>query len=490
MNKSTYEPSRSRRRNSQPQKPNQSNKGKNLFTLLSILFVLGVFGGGYWIFTIKNNEVMATEHFADNAKVLLADIQEERDQSGLANKKTIDSSDQLKVVVYTPQKANLPFEDLEKDLQTITEKNKEQTKKDEMAVIVSKVTLRHLTDQMDRYQIISERYRWNEAKREFIKEETLEDSPLYASQQTGKMITAKDLIPSEADLLGIQQVIQQKILDQSDDKTMIDKVLALPAISFDSEFTYSPEKLTVVLPKNDTGVDKITLDYKEIAAFINTEFVDPSTIEGALPTLDPNKKYAALTFDDGPNPATTPKLLDFLKEKNVKATFFMIGENVTANKEIAKRIHEEGHEVGSHTYTHTPLPGLSQEQIQTEVRKTDKAIFEATGVLPQNIRAPYGAVDVKTARITAKPFIEWSVDSADWQTKNTESIKRQVLSQTYNGTLILMHDIHPETVDAVPAIIDGLQKEGYELVTVDTLLSSRQKPLHQYFGVGDERVVD
>ncbi|MDT2698666.1 polysaccharide deacetylase family protein, partial [Enterococcus gallinarum] len=164
--------------------------------------------------------------------------------------------------------------------------------------------------------------------------------------KTGKEITNKDLIPDEGSLLGIQQVIQQSILDQAKEpEKIIDAVLTMDRISYDSKMTYTPDELTIVLPKNSTGTSKVTLKYKDIAPFIDTDLVSQESIKDTLPALDENKKYVALTFDDGPNNSSTLDLLNILKTDNVKATFFMLGQMVDQNPDVAKQVHDEGHEV-------------------------------------------------------------------------------------------------------------------------------------------------
>lgn len=486
MNNEQYT-TRTQRHNEQQGK--QKNQ-KNLFLLFRVLFVLLVISGGYLIFSIKHQETLAKERFSADTKKLLSKIQEDHEQKGLTEKKSITGNDNLKVVVYTPKKNQVPIKDINNLLHNVTEKNKKQVKKDEMAVLVSQVSTQSLTAELDTYQVISDHYKWNTEKQTFVKKKRMKAAPIYISHETGKPVTVKDIISSEAELLGVQQVIQQKILHEAKDKeAMIDKVLTMPRISFDSKISYSPEHLTIELPKNDTGVSKIALDYQDITADINTALVDPAALKDAPSPLAKGKKYIALTFDDGPNPATTPQVLDILKEKNVKATFFMLGKNAAANPKIVQRVHTEGHEIANHSFTHPQLTTLSATDVQSEITKTDKAIFKAAGILPQNVRPPYGAVDSKVAATIGKPVIQWDVDSEDWKSKNAALMTNKVLSETYEGSIILMHDIHPETVAALPGIIDGLQKEGFELVTVDALLSSKQKPLHQYFGMTDERVI-
>ncbi|MGN3393784.1 polysaccharide deacetylase family protein, partial [Enterococcus sp. 125944] len=181
---------------------------------------------------------------------------------------------------------------------------------------------------------------------------------------------------------------------------------------------------------------------------------------------------------------------NILKTDNVKATFFMLGQMVDQNPDVAKQVHDEGHEVASHSYSHPQLNTLSTDELQREINKTNKAIFKATGVLPRNIRPPYGAIDKKSAETIGMPIIQWDIDSQDWKSKNPGTINNVVKQNVFNGAIILIHDIHPESVKAVPGLISMLKHEGYEFVTIDQLLSGKQKPLHQYFGMNDERLVE
>lgn len=201
------------------------------------------------------------------------------------------------------------------------------------------------------------------------------------------------------------------------------------------------------------------------------------------------KKAIAITFDDGPNEITTPKILDILKSKNIQATFFMLGENVSRNKEIVKRIFDSGHEIGNHSFSHRQLTLLSDEEIEREISNTDQEIRKITGVTPSYIRPPYGSVNKIIANIGKRPFIEWSVDSRDWESKNKEAIINEVKNQVYPGSILLFHDIQAATVEALPEVIDYLYSQNYELVTIGQLLQSPKEAIN-YYGVGDNRQVD
>lgn len=486
----TEEPSRS----SRPEQPkNKGRWGKHIFTLVSLLVVLAIAGAAYLFYDMKRQEALAQERFENGAENLLAEVQEERNQSGITDKKTEKDGKDLKTVVYIPEDkdGNLPVKDAAASLDDLVAKAKKKLDGDDKAVVVGKLAVDTVSDQLDIYQLVAQPYSWDDAKESFVTGKPVTGESQYIFHKTGKPVTIKELIPEEADLLGIQQVIQQKILDAADDKEAIfDKVLNMPRISMKDKISYSPEKLTVTLPKNDTGTNEITLEYKDIAAFINTSLVDAKALQDPDKiTLDPNKKYVALTFDDGPSAATTGKVLDILKEKKATATFFLLGQNVAENHDLVQRMVKEGMDVGSHSYSHPILTTLSDEQVKEEVQKTDKAIFEACGQLPKNFRAPYGAADQRVANIVGKPLINWSVDSQDWELKNAPKTVDRVKNTLYEGSIVLMHDIHQTTVDALPQIIDNMRSEGYEFVSVDTLLQQTQKPLYTYFGEKDFRMV-
>lgn len=199
-------------------------------------------------------------------------------------------------------------------------------------------------------------------------------------------------------------------------------------------------------------------------------------------------KSVALSFDDGPNPSTTPKLLQTLKEKKVYATFFLLGENSIKNPEIVKQIKEEGNEIGSHTYDHQDLSQLSSNEIQMEIEKTDKVIEKITGEDIVFLRPPYGSITELGARLVNRPIINWSVDSEDWKTRDSEQIFQKIIETVYDGSILLFHDIYPETVSVIPQVIDYLHEQGYQIETVGELLNY-PKDNKVYYGKGDSHFV-
>ncbi len=186
------------------------------------------------------------------------------------------------------------------------------------------------------------------------------------------------------------------------------------------------------------------------------------------------KKLVALTFDDGPSGYTTPQLLDILREKNVPATFFELGSMMQNHPEIVLREIEEGHEVESHTMWHQDLASISLEDVIYDVEQAKEVYRNILGYEPRFIRPPYGSYDYKIEENAGVPLITWSVDSLDWKYKNTESILDYGRRYLEDGGIVLMHDIHQTTVNAIASYIDILRDEGFEFVTVAELISLRK----------------
>ncbi|WP_406052187.1 polysaccharide deacetylase family protein [Kribbella sp. NBC_00889] len=189
--------------------------------------------------------------------------------------------------------------------------------------------------------------------------------------------------------------------------------------------------------------------------------------KAALPT-----KYVVLTFDDGPDAAYTPKILDILAKYEAKATFFEIGKNVTKHPELSKRIHDAGHSVQNHTWTHADLRHLSATAFRQQVTSTDQAIQAAIGSTPACLRPPYGGMDPtvrQRAKALGKDLVVWTVDSRDWTKPGTTAIVQRVLKNVHSGSVILMHDgggNRTQTVAALPTILKSLKAKGYGFRTL------------------------
>lgn len=192
----------------------------------------------------------------------------------------------------------------------------------------------------------------------------------------------------------------------------------------------------------------------------------------AAPAPTVANKTIALTFDDGPGPYTE-KLLDILDKYDAKATFFLIGSKVSARANTLRRMQSRGHQLGNHSWSHPELNKVSAEQLASEIDQTNNAIKQAVGTKPNIIRPPYGAFNravLEQFRQRGMSAVVWSVDTRDWADRNSEIVCSRAVAGARNGAVILMHDIHPTSVNAVPCILDSLKQQGYSFVTVQNLI--------------------
>src|SRR6266404_2384885 len=184
--------------------------------------------------------------------------------------------------------------------------------------------------------------------------------------------------------------------------------------------------------------------------------------------------YIAMTFDDGPSATLTSKLLDLLATHHIKATFFVIGENVAEHPEIVERAAREGHEIGNHSWSHPNFGKMSQEGVRSQLQRTDDAIKSAIGKSPTLLRPPYGSITEREKRWIHDEFgydiILWDVDPLDWKRPGPAVVRNRILKETQRGSIVLSHDIHPGTIEAMPSTLDELAAKGFKFVTVSELI--------------------
>lgn len=200
-----------------------------------------------------------------------------------------------------------------------------------------------------------------------------------------------------------------------------------------------------------------------------------------------NEKKVAFTFDDGPS-ENTPQILDTLKKFNVKATFFVVGKNVEKFPETFKRLVQEGHTIGNHSYSHPYMFIKSASTIRNEIKKTEEIVRKFSDKKMFLLRTPYGVENpwvFQEARKSGYVIVKWSVSGSDWKTKNAEAIVKKVVNNAQNGSIINLHDGRrlkkktncQATINALSMIIANLKEKGYQFVTVPQLLGIKQERL-------------
>lgn len=201
-------------------------------------------------------------------------------------------------------------------------------------------------------------------------------------------------------------------------------------------------------------------------------FAKDGKLESEEGAVDPNKPMVALTFDDGPGPRTE-ELLDALEKHGARATFFMQGINAARYGDAVRKMVEIGCELGNHSYDHPDLSRMDADGIKKQIGKTDTILAEAAGQRATLMRPPFGAISGELKKNAGKPLILWSIDTLDWKTRDAQATIHTVMDHVSDGDIILMHDIHTQSVDAALKLIPKLQEAGYQLVTVTELAEAR-----------------
>jgi len=188
-----------------------------------------------------------------------------------------------------------------------------------------------------------------------------------------------------------------------------------------------------------------------------------------------SQPFVAMTFDDGPHATNTPRLLNMLRERNIKATFYVVGKNVREYPALTRRILAEGHEIGNHTWDHGALAGMSADRVHQQLAQTHKAVLDVAGYQMRTMRPPYGSTNLRVKQQCYQEFgyptILWSIDPFDWKRPGATVVKNRIVAGAHPGAIILAHDIHAATIDAMPDTLDTLLAKGYRFVTVSQLLN-------------------
>ncbi|HAP21937.1 MAG TPA: hypothetical protein DCR27_11745 [Lachnospiraceae bacterium] len=191
------------------------------------------------------------------------------------------------------------------------------------------------------------------------------------------------------------------------------------------------------------------------------------------PTSKPRSKAVALTFDDGPSTANTPKVLETLKKYNAHATFFVVGNRVAAGADVLKQTVAQGNEIGNHSWDHSNLSLKNMKFVNSQYDRTAKLVQKLSGFKITFMRPPYGAISDRMRKKLKHPMILWNEDTLDWKTRNAKSVFKYIKKNVSDGDIILMHDIHPSTAEALKKVVPWLVKQDYDLLTVSELMKRK-----------------
>ena len=305
----------------------------------------------------------------------------------------------------------------------------------------------------------------------------------YYLGKDGKEFSLSNLFssPDEAKqkfLSKIKQQLAVKGLSEEKNKEVITTLRDKDMATW--KFTYDESKFNINIEPIVSDVSSVEVSINDVFKYIEEAYLKGEDLEKYKTYIKKRtRKAVALTFDDGPSPKTTPVALDLLKKYNAKGTFFMVGHAVEGNEDIIKRVIAEGHQIGNHSWDHPVLTKISLEKAKSQINDTTAALKKASGLDVHIMRPPYGAINETIQAAVDQSFILWDVDTLDWKNRNTASIMKEV-RKAQPGSIILMHDVHQTTIDALPLILQYLTEQGFEMVTIEELMGD-QLELHQSY---------
>ena len=308
---------------------------------------------------------------------------------------------------------------------------------------------------------------------EIITDKTINKIKTFTYNKTNdKFLTMEDLVQ---DLDGLDYEVKKELLEKYQDADMD----YLSNVSYDY-FTIDDENLTLYFNPAEIKSKHDELIYLDIPLDSLKLLIDIDKTEDNDIYLSIKKrnvslddKVVALTFDDGPSKYTN-KILDVLKKYDACGTFFLIGNKVDFYGDVLKRMLLEGSEIGNHSYDHKLLTRLSKADFQKEISKTQDAIKKVTGFTPTLFRPTYGGYTNILKSYTDLKFVLWDVDSRDWQVKTKDKIIKNILPNVKSGSIILMHDSHEYSLNALEDVLKSLKNQGYKFVTVSELLELKK----------------
>ncbi len=302
-----------------------------------------------------------------------------------------------------------------------------------------------------------------------------------ADVQSGEVLEIDSLLKE-----GKREEIENRLIDEFDiDRNFSDSDLL-------GKWVFRNDSLKIILERGEflpmsAGTQSYTFTKEETKEFLKEVpekeiDIEPSKDVAAEVTQpeaervqpDESRPMVALTFDDGPS-AHTKRLLDIFARYGGRGTFFVIGNSLDNRTETLKRIAYEGHEIGNHSWNHRQFTNIAIDEVRDQIMMTRAKIYDITGVDCTVVRPPYGACNDEIRALGKElgvSFVNWSVDTLDWKTKNSDAIYKEIMKDVGDGHIILCHDLHKTTVDAMERVIPDLIEKGYQLVTVTELLNS------------------
>lgn len=331
-----------------------------------------------------------------------------------------------------------------------------------------------------KYQIINQTY-YSVVLTVFINNSSLAHPVNYVKTyvfdtKNNKLVTLKELIDSsyQKDFVSL---LRAKLFQQYSDCLLLDDVKTKLTDDLNSYplFSLSKQDLIVYFNPADItasycGILQIAIPYDKIGlqSFIQEEKAMQEIIVDEGKVLDPNDKFIALTFDDGPS-KYTKEIIDYLHDQESNATFFVLGNKVELYQDILSLSIQYGNELGNHSYNHKWLLKLGTEDYVKQINQTQDILKEKLGYTPTLMRPTYGSLSEEMKKHTNLEIVLWNVDTKDWQSKNVDRIVKRATSGAKDGNIILMHDTKKQTVKAIKKIVPKLKEMGYQLVTVSEL---------------------
>lgn len=308
----------------------------------------------------------------------------------------------------------------------------------------------------------------------------------FFNNETGEILTIRTLLNQDlASLETFSNHVRSQILENVEYKGQLSKDAMLaktePKWRLFQRFAIQDESLVIYFDKGEiidpaVGVPTVVMPLSYLNPLLAEQFQEQMASADTIVSDKENQKEikrVALTFDDGPDPKATKQILQLLDKYDAKATFFMLGSRVQYYPDIAKEVYDAGHEIGNHSWSHPMLTKLSSKQVLEEFNSTEKAIMQAIGKPATVFRPPYGATNQRVNGLIPTPVVNWSIDTLDWKHRDASKLLPSVKNHMHNNAIILMHDIHISTAEGLEPVLQYLQNEGYQFVTVSEILPYR-----------------